>query len=337
MPLTVCRDFVYLLPRPSISAELITGMDVITYSVQLFETYLPRRPFLQPLWDHLRSHYSTALRSPLFPVLLTVSAYILFCIPYLIFNLMGRRWPFIHKYKIQQNRNPTTAMILHCLGVTFTNHLFFIFPAAMAQWYWRPPIPLPEESPSVSEVVVGVTGSLLLFDFQYFIWHMIHHKNRWLYKTFHAIHHDYMAPFSLATQCLGGWELITVGFWTTANPIILKCHLLTTWIFMVFHVYVSVEDHCGYDFPWSTSRLIPFGIFGGTVKHDVHHQKPMSNYAPHFTHWDKIFGTHADFCPSKGYLEPITPNETCCASKHMDALYDESVVPILRTAEEKNK
>uniref|UniRef100_A0A3Q4AVC6 Fatty acid hydroxylase domain-containing protein n=1 Tax=Mola mola TaxID=94237 RepID=A0A3Q4AVC6_MOLML len=110
---------------------------------------------------------------------------------------------------------------------------------------------------------------------------------RWLYVTFHAIHHNYSSPCALS--------LVTIGFWTTLNPIILRCHLLTTWAFMLLHVNVSIEDHSGYDFPWSTSRLIPLGIYGGPSKHGVHHQKPNTNFAPHFSHWDKIFGTHADF------------------------------------------
>ncbi|CAB1458901.1 unnamed protein product [Pleuronectes platessa] len=154
--------------------------------------------------------------------------------------------------------------------------------------------PRGKQAPFLMELTAGVIGNLLLFDFQYFIWHLLHHRIRWLYVTFHAIHHNFTSPFALTTQCLGGWELITVGFWTTLNPVILRCHLLTTWAFMVVHVYVSIEDHCGYDFPWSTSRLIPFGIYGGPSKHDVHHQKPNTNFAPHFCHWDKIFGTYAD-------------------------------------------
>ncbi|CDQ67618.1 unnamed protein product [Oncorhynchus mykiss] len=75
---------------------------------------------------------------------------------------------------------------------------------------------------------------------------------------------------------------------------------------MVLHVHVSVEDHCGYDFPWSTSHLIPFSIYRGPSKDDVHHQKLNKNVAPYFSHWDKIFGTHADFSFSYSYSEPVT-------------------------------
>ncbi|XP_058608039.1 cholesterol 25-hydroxylase-like protein 1, member 2 isoform X2 [Onychostoma macrolepis] len=230
--------------------------------VQVFETiwesFQSKDSVLQPMWDYVRLNHSETLRSPLFPVILTVASYFVLCLPYLVCDIM-----------------------------------------AVAQWIWRPPVPLPEQAPTLLELAGGVTGSLLLFDLQYFIWHFLHHKIRWLYVTFHAIHHNYSAPFALATQCLSGWELVTVGFWTTLNPILLRCHLLTTWMFMVVHVYVSVEDHCGYDFPWSTSRLIPFGVYGGPSKHDVHHQKPNTNFAPHFSHWDKLFGTHADFSFAK--------------------------------------
>lgn len=270
-------------------------MDFVATGTDLWRRCLGEDSLLQPLWDSLRLNYRDYLRSPLFPVILSVSSYFVFCIPFLICDIMGERWSWVHRFKIQPCRRPTAAMLLHCAGVTMYNHMFLVLPASVAQWLWRPPVDLPEVAPSLCDLLGGVLANLLLFDFQYFIWHFLHHRVRWLYVTFHAIHHNYSSPFALATQCLGGWELVTVGFWTTLNPVILRCHLLTTWTFMVYHVYVSIEDHCGYDFPWSLSRLIPFGIYGGPNKHDVHHQKPNTNFAPHFSHWDKIFGTHADF------------------------------------------
>ena len=270
-------------------------MDFADTSIDLWMRCLGNDSLLQPLWDSLRHNYRDYLRSPLFPVVLTVSSYFFLCLPFLVCDIMGERWGWVQQFKIQPSRRPTASTLLHCAGVTLYNHVFLVLPASVAQWAWRPPVDLPDQAPSLLELIAGVIGNLLLFDFQYFIWHLLHHKIRWLYITFHAIHHNYSSPFALATQCLGGWELVTVGFWTTLNPVILRCHLLTTWTFMVLHVYVSIEDHCGYDFPWSTSRLIPFGIYGGPSKHDVHHQKPNSNFAPHFSHWDKLFGTHADF------------------------------------------
>ncbi|XP_029697707.1 cholesterol 25-hydroxylase-like protein 1, member 2 isoform X2 [Takifugu rubripes] len=183
---------------------------------------------LQPLWDCLRLNYTDWLRSPLFPVILTVSSYFVLCLPFLICDIMGEKWMWVQQFKIQPSRRPTASTLLHCAGVTLHNNVLLVLPASVAQWAWSPPVDLPECAPSLLEVIAGVIGNLLLFDFQYFIWHLL-------------------------------------------------------------------QDHCGYDFPWSTSRLIPFGIYGGPSKHDVHHQKPNTNFAPHFSHWDKIFGTHAEF------------------------------------------
>ena len=36
--------------------------------------------------------------------------------------------------------------------------------------------------------------------------------------------------------------------------------------------------------------------WGGAVKHDMHHQKPLTNFAPFFNWWDRIFGW---YCPGQ--------------------------------------
>ncbi|KAI7802725.1 cholesterol 25-hydroxylase-like protein 1, partial [Triplophysa rosa] len=261
----------------------------------VWESCQQRDSFLQPMWDYLRINHSGMLRSPLFPVILTVASYFVLCLPFLACDIMGEKWPAIYWYKIQPGKMPTPAMLLHCSGVTLYNHLLLVLPAAAAQWMWRPPIPLPEQAPTLLELAVGVVGNLLLFDFQYFVWHLLHHRVPWLYRTFHKVHHKNTATFALTTEYSGAWETLSLGFFAAVNPMLLGAHPMTEMLFHILNMWLSVEDHCGYDFPWSTSRLIPFGIYGGPSKHDVHHRKPNTNFAPHFSHWDKLFGTHADF------------------------------------------
>ena len=56
--------------------------------------------------------------------------------------------------------------------------------------------------------------------------------------------------------------------------------------------YVSVEDHCGYDMAFLSHVLLP--VWGGPVKHDMHHQRPLVNFQPYFNWFDRLAGTE---CP----------------------------------------
>ena len=249
--------------------------------------------FLQPVWN-LRLGREDFIASPLFPVCLSVGFYFSFCLPFMIADLLGSKLPWMAKYKIQNDKEVTMSQIFDCLNLTFWNHILYVLPAAVAQWIWTPPTPLPELAPSVFEFLWQQMAALLVFDFQYYVWHWSHHKVRFLYKHIHALHHRYHSPFVWVTQYLHPWELVTVGFLTTTNTWFFNCHPLTTWSYMLLSIVVSVEAHIGYEFPFAMHNWFPFGLVGGAPKHDMHHLKPMTNFQPFFNHWDKIFNT---FCP----------------------------------------
>ncbi|MEE6514965.1 hypothetical protein FKM82_023429, partial [Ascaphus truei] len=247
--------------------------------------------FLQPFWDDVLADFGDLLGSPFFPVLLAFSGFLGFSFPFAVLDLVGERCPLLYQYKIQKDKRPTIRMMGLCVKRAVSNHLVYVFPTVLLNGLWMPPAPLPAMAPSVCTLLVEVFGCLLLFDFQYFIWHVLHHKNYWLYKKLHAVHHKYVAPFSWSSQNLGGYELMTLGFWSSTNPVRLRCHPLTAWTCNLLSIWMSVDDHIGYDFPWSLSHVMPFGLYGGALAHDLHHQRPDTNFAPFFGHWDLIFGT----------------------------------------------
>ncbi|XP_036404467.1 cholesterol 25-hydroxylase-like protein 1, member 1 [Megalops cyprinoides] len=247
--------------------------------------------FLQPFWDHVRLHHYPLVSSPFFPVLLAFSSYFVFSLPFAVLDLLGDRAPAFHRYKIQKGRRPTVEMMAASFGRAVYNHLVFVAPTVLLSSSVMPQPPLPAAAPTVLELLTGWLGILLVFDAQYYVWHLVHHRNRHLYRWVHALHHDYVAPFSWSTEHLSAVELMTVGFWSNLDPILLRCHPLTTWATTVISIWMSVEDHIGYDLPWTLNRLVPLGLLGGAPAHDMHHQKPNTNYAPFFSHWDRIFGT----------------------------------------------
>ncbi|XP_072526982.1 cholesterol 25-hydroxylase-like protein 1, member 1 [Salminus brasiliensis] len=246
---------------------------------------------LQPLWDYLLFHHYSLVSSPFFPVMLAFSSYFIFSCPFAILDLLGEHAPAFYSYKIQKERRPTASMMMRSLGMALYNHLVFVVPVILINSAVMPAPQLPALAPTVWELFSGGLGALIIFDTQYFFWHMAHHRNGHLYKWVHAIHHDYISPFSWSTEHLSAVELMTVGFWSNLNPLLLRCHPLTTWTLTIFSIWLSVEDHIGYDLPWTPSHLVPFGLLGGALAHDLHHQKPSSNFAPFFSHWDRLFGT----------------------------------------------
>lgn len=247
------------------------------------ETFL-----LQILWDWLREQ--GLLGSPFFPVLFSLTVYLSCCLPYVCLDFLCSRLTLVRRFKIQPQRKVTWEMAWSCLSRILHNHVCFIFPLTVLHWYWRPMF-FPPLAPEMLRVVKDVLACLLLFDMQYFLWHVLHHKVSWLYRFFHKDHHVFTATFSLTTENTSAWEMLSLSFFTMLNPALLGCHPLTEMLFFVTNMYLSVEAHSGYEFPWSPHRLVPFGLYGGAQHHDLHHLKGKVNYAPYFTHWDRLFGT----------------------------------------------
>uniref|UniRef100_A0A8C6L7W7 Cholesterol 25-hydroxylase like 1, tandem duplicate 1 n=1 Tax=Nothobranchius furzeri TaxID=105023 RepID=A0A8C6L7W7_NOTFU len=254
---------------------------------------------LQPLWDHLLIHHLSLILSPFFPVILAFFSYFIFSLPFAVMDLLGEKVSSFHKYKIQPDRRPTLAMMARSFMTALYNHVFFVLPAALIATFVLPAPTLPQSAPTLCQLLTEGLATLLLFDTQYFIWHYVHHKHPQLYRWIHAVHHEYTVTFSWSTEQLSIPELMSVGFWSNLDPIILKCHPLSAWCVTVFSLWMSVEDHIGYDLPWTLNHLVPFGLLGGAPAHDMHHQRPSTNYAPFFSHWDRTFGTAATLKKSK--------------------------------------
>mmetsp|Transcript_15864 Transcript_15864/g.52004 ORF Transcript_15864/g.52004 Transcript_15864/m.52004 type:complete len:135 (+) Transcript_15864:642-1046(+) len=88
-------------------------------------------------------------------------------------------------------------------------------------------------------------------------------------------------------------ETAFLGIGTMLGPLLFCRHLLTLWVWLVFRLYETVEDHSGYDVPWNLTNLIPF--WGGAVHHDYHHKTFNGPYSSVLTVWDYVFGTDGDF------------------------------------------
>eukprot|EP00475_Leptophrys_vorax_P044076 TRINITY_DN8698_c0_g2_i3.p1 TRINITY_DN8698_c0_g2~~TRINITY_DN8698_c0_g2_i3.p1 ORF type:complete len:114 (-),score=24.53 TRINITY_DN8698_c0_g2_i3:59-400(-) len=73
------------------------------------------------------------------------------------------------------------------------------------------------------------------------------------------------------------------------GPMIVHAHLYTFLMWGLVRVSEAVDGHCGYEFPWSPFRIVPFS--GSAEKHDFHHSVNMGNYSSFFCWWDVLMGT----------------------------------------------
>ena len=66
-------------------------------------------------------------------------------------------------------------------------------------------------------------------------------------------------------------ELALTGSVALVGPLLLGSHVVVLWSWFVWRQWEAAEGHCGYDFPWSPSHLIPGN--DGARHHDAHHAR----------------------------------------------------------------
>ncbi|RDA86142.1 hypothetical protein CP532_3029 [Ophiocordyceps camponoti-leonardi (nom. inval.)] len=133
--------------------------------------------------------------------------------------------------------------------------------------------------------------ALWLADAWVFFIHRAEHSNPWLYRTFHARHHELYVPYSWGGiydhpieslfLSVGAFAVAVVGTGMT---------LRESMVFSAFSSAKACTDHSGYVFRWN-----PVDMFTSVNAeyHDKHHQRwgLKKNFALHFQFWDRLLGT----------------------------------------------
>ncbi|OJJ87880.1 sphingosine hydroxylase [Aspergillus glaucus CBS 516.65] len=126
---------------------------------------------------------------------------------------------------------------------------------------------------------------------QYF-WHRAMHLNRWLYVKFHSRHHRLYVPYAfgaLYNHPVEGFLLDTAG--TGVGFLTARMTTRQSMWFFTMSTIKTVDDHCGYEFPWDPLQKI---TSNNAAYHDIHHQSwgIKNNFSqPFFIFWDRMLGT----------------------------------------------
>ncbi|PWY76660.1 hypothetical protein BO83DRAFT_236192 [Aspergillus eucalypticola CBS 122712] len=136
-----------------------------------------------------------------------------------------------------------------------------------------------------------IWGVCVVDTWQYFL-HRAMHLNRWLYVTFHSRHHRLYVPYAfgaLYNHPVEGFLLDTAG--TGVAFLTARMSTRQSMWFFTFSTIKTVDDHCGYAFPWDPLQHF---TSNNAAYHDIHHQSwgIKTNFSqPFFTIWDRWFGT----------------------------------------------
>ncbi|KAJ5162098.1 hypothetical protein N7492_007490 [Penicillium capsulatum] len=126
---------------------------------------------------------------------------------------------------------------------------------------------------------------------QYFL-HRAMHLNRWLYVTFHSRHHRLYVPYAfgaLYNHPVEGFLLDTAG--TGIGFLVSGMTNRQAMWFFTMSTIKTVDDHCGYAFPWDPLQHF---TSNNAAYHDIHHQSwgIKTNFSqPFFIFWDRLLGT----------------------------------------------
>lgn len=111
----------------------------------------------------------------------------------------------------------------------------------------------------------------------------------WIHKT----HHRYHASIGIASAYAHPLEYLFGNILPSVmGPMILKnqMHIWSFGVWMIFRACAAVENHSGYEFPWSMYQAIPFKA--PTEYHDFHHNRNQETYSGVLRIWDFIYGTN---------------------------------------------
>lgn len=156
---------------------------------------------------------------------------------------------------------------------------------------------LKQAAPTVWRIGREILGGLFFYDLFFWFTHMpLHRLSPWLYKHLHAKHHT--TPEVRASDVVrltAVEELIDVAC-SIAGLRILNAHPISRSIYNIIITGLLTELHCGYDVPMSFQNLVPFGIWGGSRRHHIHHRTGKAYFQKFFTYLDNIFGFIDEKC-----------------------------------------
>ena len=201
--------------------------------------------------------------------------------------------------------------------VTFNNGV--IIPTLAFAHYWAGDKMVydftPEGVPTPLKLAIQFLFCALCDDLAFYFSHRTLHTP-WLYQHVHKIHHKHINTVFYASAYAHPLEFVFGNVLpTVVGPLLLgkRIHFTTVIAWFFFRNIEAIEGHCGYEFPWSPFRWVPFQTPYGY--HSYHHSSNVGNYSSFFHIWDSIMGTNKVYFQALKDLERDFKKESAAPEK----------------------
>jgi 4-alpha-methyl-delta7-sterol-4alpha-methyl oxidase len=145
--------------------------------------------------------------------------------------------------------------------------------------------------PGIGWFIFQVLFVFFVDDLWFYFVHRYMHKNKYILKRIHSIHHRATTPFPLEylyTHPLE-WMVTILGAFAAYSIILIfmPLNIYAFWTFGLFRNLHEIHIHSNLKIP--ILKDIP--LISPVEEHDVHHSKLNGNYSSTFKIWDRIMGT----------------------------------------------
>ena len=160
----------------------------------------------------------------------------------------------------------------------------------------------PKLYPSSVEIIKQIMFLVIFLDALFYWCHRCFHT-AWLYKKFHKQHHEYEVTVAIAAIYNHPVDYIITNILTSllAEIMLVKVHVVTIYMWVIFATTFALLSHSGYDLPWNPYGVFPFGH--NSSFHDYHHSKNVGNFGLFSVFWDATCGTNKSYVKSISKIE----------------------------------
>ena len=171
---------------------------------------------------------------------------------------------------------------LYADRVIFERDLAFFFSTDDAHW------------PSTRRIVADVLAMVTIHDLAFYAAHRAMHAHPVLYR-YHRVHHEYRLNTVLAAQHFHPVDFVlgVAGPPLLATVCLPRSHSVSQFLYILWGLWVNLDDHSGYAFPWSPVRWFPGSAL--TDEHEFHHAANTGCYGSKLSLFNTLFGGYEEY------------------------------------------